>query len=763
MKKIFLFVCLLISLFNVRAQSPIYDTVALRTAINTDIVPNASGGITATKLNRLLLGVVNSMRATNGREIPYISTNTFTSLTGYTAVGSPTYSITGGKVVFTGAGAAGAYTKYIKNNLGVLTEQNTLQATITLEAAPDAASYGVAIGYKSYNTYCSTESVIGGIVTATGANFGKLFIYGDYGPQLNYGPINTDLNNGDVIRVTMKNNGWKWSLLVQNFTQGWEERMDLETTDGGFVPLLGNNSANPSFFHMGGNISIDSFRYAINAPLSTDIMFEGNSIVYGQDADTQHERLVNMVGNPEDNIFSGGGCDVTQSIIDRLPEIIAIKPKRVLLHDIAGNDIAQAIPSGTWQANLITIRNTIVAAGIQVIWTNGQPRTGLDETQQKTFIETEPTFAGDFIIDTWTPMLGTGTNPNPLLMSDATHPNNIGMRVVANAINNALGFPYVGKVLSTQIAFGSTKGVDTSSANLTFAASANIMSLDSGAVAFTGETLFSNAPQGSVSRQNTGLTLRGIAGSGLLYNFMLYDPAGNGLFANTAGTQNLITQFNIGAGLMGIAAPTALLDVGASNTSRSGLRIRNGAAPSSPNEGDVWKVTDKFYGVISTGVVAKEFTMNNGVLTSGRIPYNTTNGRLADSSNLTFDGSSMGLSGKLTITGTGLSLEQTCVNMITESGSYSMTKAGYFLFLNTNGTNDINFPNPANHRGMSIVLTNGCGDEIGFTGSYIPKNAAGTNDTKILDGYVKAYVSEYDCVADAYYWRLLYRFDGTID
>lgn len=572
----------------------------------------------------------------NLREIPYIETNEFTALTGYTAVGSPTYSISGGKVVFTGAGAAGAYTKYIKNNLGVLTEQNTLQATITLDAAPDAASYGVAIGFKSYSAYCPTASVIGGIVTATGGNFGKLFIYGDYGAQLNYGPTNTDLNNGDVIRISLSNNGWKWSLLVQNFTQGWEERQDLETSDGGFIPLLGNNSANPSFFHMGGNISLDSFHYTVHAPLSTDLMIVGNSVTYGQDADYQYDRFVNLIGNTEDNIFSGGGCDVTQSIIDRLPEIISIHPKRVLLHDLAGNDIAQAISSATWQANLITIRNTIVAAGIPVIWTNGQPRIGLDESPQKTFIEGEPTFAGDLIIDTWTPMLGTGTDPYVLFMSDATHPNNIGMRVVANAVNNALGFPYVGKVLSTQIAFGSTKGVDTSSANLAFAAATNIMSIDSGGISLTGETTFAGIGQGSVSRQQTGLTLRGVAGSGLTYNFMLYDPSGNGLLANTAGNQNLVTQFNFGAGLMGVTAPTALLDAGASTTSRASLRIRDGVAPSSPNAGDVWKVTDKFYGVINTGTATKEFTLNDAALASGRVPYVTTNGRLTDVSTFTF-------------------------------------------------------------------------------------------------------------------------------
>ncbi len=60
MKRILALLILIICFYTPKAQT-ITDTAALRTAINTDIVSNASGGITATKLNRILLGNINAL------------------------------------------------------------------------------------------------------------------------------------------------------------------------------------------------------------------------------------------------------------------------------------------------------------------------------------------------------------------------------------------------------------------------------------------------------------------------------------------------------------------------------------------------------------------------------------------------------------------------------------------------------------------------------------------------------------------------------
>src|SRR4029079_18391287 len=52
--------------------------------------------------------------------------------------------------------------------------------------------------------------------------------------------------------------------------------------------------------------------------------------------------------------------------------------------------------------------------------------------------------------------------------------------------------------------------------------------------------------------------------------------------------------------------------------------------------GAVEFLTDKFYGTITTGAARKEFTLNESALTSGRVPFATTNGRLTDLAAFTY-------------------------------------------------------------------------------------------------------------------------------
>lgn len=82
------------------------------------------------------------------------------------------------------------------------------------------------------------------------------------------------------------------------------------------------------------------------------------------------------------------------------------------------------------------------------------------------------------------------------------------------------------------------------------------------------------------------------AGSNALIN-----KAGNHLIVyrnsgTTAGntiTWTAAIDIDLATGMIGIInAPTAYMDTPASTTSRSGVRIRSGTAPSSPNSGDLW-------------------------------------------------------------------------------------------------------------------------------------------------------------------------------
>jgi hypothetical protein len=77
----------------------------------------------------------------------------------------------------------------------------------------------------------------------------------------------------------------------------------------------------------------------------------------------------------------------------------------------------------------------------------------------------------------------------------------------------------------------------------------------------------------------------------------------NGDILINGGSANVVTRY-IG---MGVNAPTALTDIGASTTSRASLRIRSGSAPTSPNDGDIWYDGTNIY--LRVGGTTKTFTL----------------------------------------------------------------------------------------------------------------------------------------------------------
>ena len=103
-----------------------------------------------------------------------------------------------------------------------------------------------------------------------------------------------------------------------------------------------------------------------------------------------------------------------------------------------------------------------------------------------------------------------------------------------------------------------------------------------------------------------------------------------------AGQNNMIIEGNLG---VGVSAPTAYLHLktGTTAASTAPLKFNSGSLNTIAEVGAVEFLTDDFYGTITTGAARKKFVLDNGTnLTSGRVPFATTNGRLTDDSDLTF-------------------------------------------------------------------------------------------------------------------------------
>jgi hypothetical protein len=117
-----------------------------------------------------------------------------------------------------------------------------------------------------------------------------------------------------------------------------------------------------------------------------------------------------------------------------------------------------------------------------------------------------------------------------------------------------------------------------------------------------------------------------------------------GVFDSTAVAQDLVVNGQTGVN----TTPTAWLTLpaGTATAGTSPLKLTSGTSLTTAEAGAVEFTTDDLYFTITTGAARKGVVLNDGTnLTSGRVPYATTNGRLTNSANLSFDGTNLVVTG----------------------------------------------------------------------------------------------------------------------
>lgn len=151
----------------------------------------------------------------------------------------------------------------------------------------------------------------------------------------------------------------------------------------------------------------------------------------------------------------------------------------------------------------------------------------------------------------------------------------------------------------------------------------------------------------------------------------------------TAATERMriASTGNIG---MRVTVPTAYLHIaaGTATANTAPLKLTSGTLLTAPEAGAIEFLTDNVYFTITTGTARKEFTLNDGTLTSGRVPFATTNGRLIDSASFTFDGTR--LSPNYITVAAGTAIAGTAPLKLTSGTNLTTAEAGAFEY---NGTN----------------------------------------------------------------------------
>lgn len=173
-----------------------------------------------------------------------------------------------------------------------------------------------------------------------------------------------------------------------------------------------------------------------------------------------------------------------------------------------------------------------------------------------------------------------------------------------------------------------------------------------------------------------------------------------GLWIAGADKNNWI-EGHLGVG--SVDPPTANLHLRAGTTSanKAPLKFTSGSLMTAPEAGAMEFLTDNPYFTITTGAARKGFVLDDGtLLTSGRVPYATTNGRLTDSANFQWDNANTRLGvGGTPGCGTGCALH-------TVGSGYFTTTIGVGAFPSAStGVNTVISATDTNLNGLGFTLT----------------------------------------------------------
>ncbi len=123
---------------------------------------------------------------------------------------------------------------------------------------------------------------------------------------------------------------------------------------------------------------------------------------------------------------------VSGDVLLYMKELLLIQSKTYVLM-IGVNDLDDSVSDATFKANYASIVTQLKSIGSRVFHCLITPKNGPDPTTWNTWISS--TYASDTIIDTFTPIVGTGYALNAIYDSgDHEHPNDAGHALLGTTV-----------------------------------------------------------------------------------------------------------------------------------------------------------------------------------------------------------------------------------------------------------------------------------------------------------------------------------------
>ncbi|WP_119792028.1 SGNH/GDSL hydrolase family protein [Flavobacterium anhuiense] len=348
--------------------------------------------------------------------------NYFTSISGFTAVGTtPAYS--DGKMVFT-AGASN-FTKYLTIDGLKNTDENIDIEVVFKVGTVNAGSNGIAIGKRSFNSwYDASLACHYNPVQSTAYIWDPTT-----STQISNKAVPTVAVN-DIVRLKYTQIANNIVFTYYNITQGVAGQItvigNLGTTKNFKIP----NSSDICIWNLGGTQNIISVKVTSLSNLNPNVVCIGDSKTVGYSAGNNSLRWSSNIQSLGTVIVAGGDGDRTVETNQTIDYTKLINAKYAILC-IGRNDLGSSVSSATWQANYSNIVSQLQVAGTTVIHLLPIPEiTVSDQSVLKNWIIT--TYGSGNCIDP-----SVGWSNATMLSSDNVHPNEVGHAFIANTIINS--------------------------------------------------------------------------------------------------------------------------------------------------------------------------------------------------------------------------------------------------------------------------------------------------------------------------------------
>src|SRR6185437_14283426 len=310
-----------------------------------------------------------------------VNQTNWTSLTNYTADGA-TPTVTAGALVFTGG--AGSFNESLNwtstNNYSTTLPQFTEQMTATVQGGN-----GIGIGVRSTAYLGASASY--GIVCRMDGSSGNVYINeAAGGAQLAIaGPL--AFTAGDSVQFTLPRDYGLFASSVRDITTS-SAPMTATYTYSFTYPQsnISPNLGQFAIFNFGGTQTVTAFSVTSNSPVGATVAYVGDSKTVGYYQGASSFPIIGQ-GNTSALTLAGGG-DTTYDVLANLPEIIALKPKNVILN-IGRNDYCLgSVSLATVESNYASIVSQLTTAGINVL--NLQPlyETSCNQATFTTWVST---------------------------------------------------------------------------------------------------------------------------------------------------------------------------------------------------------------------------------------------------------------------------------------------------------------------------------------------------------------------------------------